>query len=170
MDAKYRTLSMFRDDADYITQVAKKYNLRINDIFSIIAKIIKDNELILFQESPIAIYDTEKLIDEFRKKVVKENNRILGFYIETDKRIKSMYNDLHYLLSSDEKEKNKKHPFWSEYELQNSILKRYLNKKYFIKNDDDLYKEMLTVLNKNEVDDYFISLNRTRSKRLSNIR
>lgn len=169
MNSKYKNIAIYTDDALVISSIAKNNKITTVEIFSIITKIIKENQHIIFAESLVPIYDTDKLTEEFRKKVTKENNRILGFYLQTEKLIKRMYRDMHYLLESDEKEKKMKHPFWSEYELQNSIIRRFLLKKMSIQNDEDLIKSMLEVLSKNEVDDYIFALNRTREKRLSNI-
>lgn len=170
MNSKYRNIALYKEDADWITNIAKNNKIKTVEIFAIITRIIKENQQLLFSEAPIPIYDTDKLTDEFRKKVTKENNRILGFYLETENLIKRMYRDMHYLLESDEKEKKLKHPFWSEYDLQNTIMRRFLTKKFSIKEDDDLIKSMLEVLSKNEVDDYIFALNRTKAKRLSNIK
>ena len=170
MKIKFVKINASEQDALYIKNLASDLKIPIKTVVERIVKLLKINEHLIKNEEYINIFDSTKFIDEIRKSFVKENNRILGFYLTTDKRIKELHSSMLYLLQADEKEAEKIHPFWSEYELQLNTFKMYLKTKYNIKNEDEILNELRSILTENQMKDYLLARERTRKRKLSIIR
>ena len=81
MKIKFVKINASEDDALYIKNLASDLKIPIKTAIERIVKLLKINEHLIKNEEYINIFDSSKFIDEIRKSFVKENNRILGFYL-----------------------------------------------------------------------------------------
>lgn len=164
------TIRITDDNFQYLDAMCKKHNTNMNLLMTDIVRIIKSNEAFLFNDSSSNILDASNLVELFSKRIVKENNRILGFYLRNEKVVKSMHRDMLYFLDYNQKDKLKAHPFWVEYDQILELFFKYVYKKYEFKSEKDLIDDMKKYLTINEVEDFVYSLNRTRNRDLSIIK
>lgn len=164
------TIRITDDNFQYLDAMCKKHNTNMNLLMTDIVRIIKSNEAFLFNDSASNILDVSNMVEIFAKRIVKENNRILGFYLRNEKVVKSMHRDMLYFLDYKEKDKLKEHPFWVEYDQILELFFKYVYKKYEFKSEKDLIDDMKKYLTINEVEDFVYSLNRTRNRDLSIIK
>lgn len=170
MNPKFSQISAAEEDAKYLKQLASEFKVPIKIIIERIVKLVRINEHIIKNEEYINIFDSDKLIEGIRKSFVKENNRILGFYLNNEKRIKEMHANMLYLLKADEKEAENIHPFWSEFDFQLDTYRTYLKIKYNLKNEEQIVDEFKKTLTENHFNDFLLARERTRKRRLSIIR
>lgn len=164
-----KTLSIKIENEDYqfIKDLAKKDSSTILQTVSKLVASYKEKEKIEEQSLvPLVKEDVrfQELVSAIKKMLVTENNRILGIYFNTDKLIKDMYRDMHFLNNSEEYQKGKiDHPFIADYKLMHSTLRKLLKIKYKINSDEALIESMGDLKLPGLVKDYFDCLARTKS-------
>jgi ubiquinone/menaquinone biosynthesis C-methylase UbiE len=165
-----KTIRVSSESFDYLESISKKNNATMNSVLNEMIRVVKNNEAFLFTDSNTEILNANSLVELFAKRIVKENNRILGFYLRNEQVLKSMHRDMLYFLDNKGKDKLLSHPFWVEYDQIIELFQKYIYKKYKIKNEAELFDDMRKYLTSNEVEDFMFSLNRTRHKNLSIIK
>lgn len=179
---EFRNIKIEIDDYQFIKDLATEESLSILATVSRMVELYRSHHLSSSESSSenskekesdlkldsVPLKDDNEnfqlLVTAIKRMLVKENNRILGIYFNTDKMVKDMYRDMHFLLNSVEYQKGKmEHPFIADLKIQTWILRQTFEHKYKVISDAELEVVMRSVLPASHVKEYFSSLARTNS-------
>lgn len=166
LEFKEKNVSIKIREKDYLVLKAKSVELN-KTMIELVSYLAKD-ALVLEDINKIPESEEQEFLLEFRKyiknTVVKDNNRILGIYFNTEKLLIDMYRDMHFLLNSKEYQEGKmEHPFIADYKLMHNVLRKLLKESYGIDDDDKLREALGNIKPKGLAKDYFMCLDRTNS-------